>query len=218
MTGGTINLLIQITGSRIAQRERLAVKRQEDLATAFSAMVKIIKIFSAISNIRSDIKASLSNLNTKQIEVSDFWQVLLPFATIPPFQEFTNGESAFILSTKDRNLMLAAIELADVHNDFLKLVTVYSERREALTNSFDVEKMQGSHGSSHFDEEQMKKLTPRIIQLRTLTTAIISRSESDYDQAQRVFDRFKICCSRRFGSDFPPLEVDPQKPDPSISS
>ena len=72
VTGGAINLLIQITGIRIAQRERLAVKRQEDLATAFSAMVKIIKIFSAISNIRSDIKASLSNPNTKQIEVSDF--------------------------------------------------------------------------------------------------------------------------------------------------
>ena len=32
VTGGTINLPIQITGIRIAKRARLAVKRQEDLS------------------------------------------------------------------------------------------------------------------------------------------------------------------------------------------
>src|ERR1700743_3627494 len=53
VVGGIITFLIQINGVRIARNERPEAKLQDDLATALSAMVKIIKLLSNIGHIRS---------------------------------------------------------------------------------------------------------------------------------------------------------------------
>jgi hypothetical protein len=208
VTGGIINFLIQLNGIRIARTERLASKRQEDLAIAFSVMVKVIKMLSAIGHIRAEITAGQKRLEARKQGSTEFWQVMRPFGTMPSSVEFTSGESAFILSTKDHSLLLRALELVDVHNDFLKMVTIYSERREALTASFVAEEVNGNFVTSQPDQEEMKRLTPRIIEIRTLTDAMISRSKVDYDQARQVFDGLKSQCSKRFGKDFPVLEID----------
>jgi hypothetical protein len=212
VVGGTITLLIQINGVRIARNERLETKRQDDLATAFSAMVKVIKMLSNIGHIRAEIAAVRAEVGKPEAEgVVEFWQVMRPFGTMPPPVDFTTTESAFILSTKDRDLMLTAMELADVHNNFLGLVTAYSERREALASLFTVEAVHGNYATSALNQEETNRLMPRIIQIRSLTAAMISRGEQDYDQARLVFDHLKAYCSKRFGKDFPSFEITPEE-------
>jgi hypothetical protein len=209
--GGIITFLIQISGVRIARNERLEAKRQDDLATAFSAMVKIIKMLSNIGHIRTEIAAVQAKLGKPEAEGVEFWQVMPPFGTMPPPVDFTTSESAFILLTKDRDLMLTAMELADVHNNFLGLVTAYSERREALASLFTVGAVHGNYATSALNQEETNRLMPRIIQIRSLTAAMISQGEQDYDQAQRVFNHLKAYCSKRFGEEFPSFEITPEE-------
>jgi hypothetical protein len=211
VTGGIINLLIQVNGIRIARRERLATKRQEDLATAFSVMVKVIRMLSSIAQIRVEVSASQKRLEAKKEKNSELWKVMRPFGTMPSPVEFTNAESAFILSMKDHNLLLISLELIDVHNDFLKLVTAYSERRQSLTALLVPEEVNGQYVAGHLDHDEMTKLMPRIIELQTLTDAMIYRSKVDYDEAERVFNGLKTNSLKRFGKDFPVLEIDPEK-------
>ena len=219
VTGGIINLLIQSNGVRIARVERLAAKRQENLATAFSVMVKIIKMLSGIGHIKAEIAKSQAALDSRRKETpnTEFWQVLPPFGTLPRQVEFTNTECALILSTKNPDLMLAAIELCDIYNDLIDLISLYSDRREALTASFNIEELDGSYGSSYLDEEQKNQLMPRIIQLRSLTKAMVDRIYIDYDQAEQVFGHFKNYCSKQFDGDFPSFEIDAEKFGPATA-
>jgi hypothetical protein len=206
VVGGIISFLIQINGVRVARNERLAVKRQEDLANALAVMVKVIRMLSNLHHIREAIAESQARFATLG-PGREFWHAMLPFGTIPTSVEVTSGESAFILSTKDRDLMLAATELADAHNDFLRLVARYSERREALTATFAAEQVHGNSVISSVGPEELTRFMPRIIELRTLTAAMIPRSEEHFNQAQHVFNHLRAYGSARFGKDFPPLEI-----------
>jgi len=196
--------------SGLLRKERLAAKRQEDLATALSVTVKVIKMLSAVRQIRSEINAGHERLAARRQGNADLWQVVAPFGTMPPPVLFTSKESAFILSTKDRDVMLTTIGLAEVHNDLPKLVASYSERREALTSSFPVTQVNGNYVAHDFSPEETRKHMPRVIQLRSLTGAMILRSEKDYSDALSVFNHLKAYCVGRFGEDFPPLEIVPE--------
>ena len=48
--------LVQHSAIKAARRERLAVKQQADLATAFTTVVKVIKMYSNIQNVRGTLK------------------------------------------------------------------------------------------------------------------------------------------------------------------
>jgi hypothetical protein len=66
VVGGVITFLIQINGVRIARKERLDAKRQEDLQTARLAMVKVIRMLSNMRHIRSAILAAKETPATQE--------------------------------------------------------------------------------------------------------------------------------------------------------
>jgi hypothetical protein len=96
---------------------------------------------------------------------------------MPPPVEFTPSESAFIQSTGDRDLMLPAIELVDIYNDLLKLVTAYSERRGALTASFEAEEEHGNYVGSLFDQSAMRRLVQHGVEVKLDPAGNIKRDK-----------------------------------------
>ena len=126
VAGGLISFLIQVNAVRIARKERLAAKRQKDLAIGHLAMVKVIRMLSRISHIHDEIT---TNAKVAADKGKPLWQTLPPFATVSSQIEFADSERAFILATKEKALMGAGIELADVHNNLLQLVGSRSSAR-----------------------------------------------------------------------------------------
>jgi len=212
VVGGFISYLLQRQSAHEARQERLDAKRQENIATAFSTMVKVIKMLSSIAGIRFEVISASRRNSEMGMDNNGLWQNMPPYGTFPAPVEFDSREGAFILSTKDNDLMLKTLELADVYNDLVGLIRLYSERRVSLTSLFLIEEVQENHAISPFDQTQLQNMMPSIIGLRFLTEALTSRSEKDYQQARDVFDRLKNRCKEMFGKDFPPIEVESDHP------
>jgi hypothetical protein len=211
VVGGAINLLIQWHSIRAARADRRRAKRDKDLAAAFRVMVKTIQMLSHISHIRAQVVCAKRQHGAR--DAADLWMNMPAFGTMPTSVEFSDADTAFLLATGERGVMLEAIELADVHNDLLNLVAAYSAHRESLTSALPVESMQGRFGAASLDQSGMLKFGPVMVKVRDLMQAIVRRSEEDYIQSKRVYESLKSYCTNRFGKDFPPLEIIGQLPD-----
>jgi hypothetical protein len=203
--GGLISYLIQRSGIKASREERLAIKRQEDLAIAFSTMVKLITIMSNFKQIKEALDHAVSELapNTQ----GPMWLAIQPFATIPPHVEFTKEESAFIFSTKISNIMLAALELSNVYNDTRQLIERYGEKREALSAMIPVDSVTGNLAASCLDEVTLKTLIPLIVPVEMLADEMLNRRGRNFDGSVQTYDTLRKYCEKYFGGDFPKLEL-----------
>ena len=199
--------LVQHSATKAARRERLAVKQQADLATAFTTVVKVIKMYSNIQNVRGTLKWAEVRLKKPEFKGAQPWHVLPSFATFPPEVNFDEKEAAFLLSTKINDVILEALELADIYNDLRQLMRLYSERRAALTVSLPVEAMEGTLADTTLSNEETRKLIPQMTPLNTIFQAMASKIDQDYLQAKNVFDALRAYCGLRFGAEFPNLEI-----------
>ena len=125
---------------------------------------------------------------------------------------FDEKEAAFLLSTKINDVILEALELADIPNDLRRLMRLYSDRRAALTANLPVEAMEGTLADTTLSNEETQRLIPQMTPLNSIFQAMASKIDQDYLQAQ-VFDALRAYCGLRFGAEFPNLEInDPQMP------
>ncbi len=129
------------------------------------------------------------------------------FGTLPSPVVFTNTEGTFFLSSKEPALITSALELADVHNNLVHVLALYSERRERLTEGLAVSAVSGSYASHDFTAEQLQQMQPRLVALRGLVSTLVERREVDFAQALQVYEKLRHHCMRRFGSDFPVFEI-----------
>lgn len=111
---------------RAARDERLAAKKATELGTAFNVVAKVVKIFSYLRTIHAAVGQALGRLEEPGFNKERPWEALQPFATLPPEVVFTAEETAFLLSTGINALMLRTLELADVYNDLLAMLRLYS--------------------------------------------------------------------------------------------
>jgi hypothetical protein len=205
--GGLISVGIQIWGARATRKDRAEAKRQEDLATALSVTVQVIKMLSYVNETKVTIEEALSRLS--EAARSDAWQVGSPFISAPPNVIFTKEEAAFILTTRVDRLLLTALELADRYNDLIHMVAVYSERREFLTSLLPVDSVAGSQADSSLDPATQKILRPQMAQLNMLIDDMAKASATAYDMARQIFGLLKAHCEEKFGKEFPKLELEP---------
>jgi hypothetical protein len=212
VVAGTIAYILQSANNRQARNERLAGKRQEDLVLAFTTMVKVIKIMSHLTQIKDTLDECLA-IMPPNIGIMA-WTFVRPFAAMPPKVTFTKEESGFILSTHINALMLTALEIADVHNDTIVLMDKYSKRREELAELTPIESLHGDYAVTKSDPETMKALLPRVIPTNAILSALIERRSENHKQAVDVYTALKSHCEKRFGKDFPPIEMKPVENSP----
>ena len=112
-------------------------------------------------------------------------------ATFPPEVNFDEKEAAFLLSTKINDVILEALELADIYNDLRQLMRLYSDRRAALTASLPVEAMEGTLADTTLSNEETRRLIPQMTPLNNIFQAMASKIDQDYLQAKKVFDALR---------------------------
>jgi hypothetical protein len=207
IVGGLISFLLQIYGVKIAQRERLASKRQSDLATAFNVTVKVIKMMSNLRNLKKIVDQAVERLKTEAQTGGELWQFMLPVLTVPAEIKFSSEEAAFILSTGRKDLILKTLEFADIHNNFLHIVTAYALKREIFRQSCPVDTVQHDMTRSTVDQSTMNKLCPLIVELKSLANQMVERSAEDFNLATKIFESLKSHNESRFGKDFPKIQM-----------
>jgi hypothetical protein len=213
LIAGGATWLVQRSATREARRERLAAKQQADLAVAFTTVVKVIRMYTQIQSVRGTLKWAEVRLMMDDMKGAQPWHVLPPFATFPPEVNFDEKEIAFLLSTKINDVILTAIELADIYNDLRQLMRLYTDRRVALTIGLSVEAMEGTLGKSDMPTEETKRLLPQTTPLNGIFQAMTSKIDEDYLQAKTIFEELRAHCVARFGDEFPKLALkDPPMP------
>jgi hypothetical protein len=157
------------------------------LAIAFSVMVKVVKIVSYIGPIKALLDDGLSQL--PHLAGREPWQAVRPFGNTPAEVTFTQDEAAFILSTKEKRLMLATLELGDCYNDFLHMIALYSGKRETLTAALPVGAMTGNMAPSHLDAEALTRLRPQMFHVPAGTQFVPLRGTTPNESAlERIAD------------------------------
>ena len=102
--------------------------------------------------------------------------------------------------------MLTAIELADVYNDMLEMLRVYSRHRYDIMRELPAVVADGRLTNGPMDFETAIRLSPITVPLDGLFAALMGRIERDYSQAEMVFVMLRDHCVGRFGHDFPRME------------
>ena len=210
VVGGIITFGIQVNGVRIARQERVAAKRQEDLAAAYGTMVKLVKILTTFRHVAETMLEAKTMLETPRFKGVDLWQVTPPFGGLPAKVSFGEKEVAFVLSTNERGLMLAALELEDMQSNVIDLCVIYSQRREKMTETLTAMEMDGRIALTSFKPEDMAKIAPHVMPLNDLTAVLSGRTPGYVVNATRIFDEMLAHCRKRFGDDFPKLEISKQ--------
>jgi hypothetical protein len=216
---GVTSYLVQRTAVKAARNERLDAKREAEIAVAFNTVAKVIKMFSVFRTIRGVIREALARLGEPGFNLHRPWESLQPLATLPSEVSFTSEEVAFLLATKVNAVILKALELADVYNDLLQMLRLYSDKRAAFMSALPIVIVDGRIEVAPMDKETSLRMTPLTVPLNTLFAALVGRIETDYQQARTVFDLLRAHCVQRFGKDFPRLEVieeaAPDAPEPT---
>jgi hypothetical protein len=190
-----------------ARDERLAAKRQADLGAAFNVTAKVIKVFSYVRTIHGVVGVALGRLDEPGFNKARPWEALQPFATLPGEVVFTPEETAFLLSTGVNAIMLRTLEMADVYNDLLQHLRLYSDKRAAFMASMVPVITDGRIDLPPMDHETALKVAYITVPLQGLFGSLVSRIDEDFEQATDILNLLRAHCYQRFGRDFPRMEI-----------
>jgi hypothetical protein len=169
-------------------------------------MAKVIKMMSNFHNIMRLMDIAMARLKTDKFRDAEPWMAVQPFASRPPVVVFTDKEVVFALSTRRAGLSTEIIELQDMHNDFVELVNLYSDNRSALRDLMPTEPISGYFGRTELDQDKVRSLMPRLMELNSLIDAINQFGPSNLVLSKKLFATLEQFCTQRFGADFPKFE------------
>ena len=207
ITGGMITYLVQRTIAGWARRQRAIEREDNNLVIAISLALKALKIYSNILGIKEVIGEHQRQATQRYPNAQFDWTHLPPFVSKPPHVEYTLEERRFLV-TEMLGGAIEAIELPDIHNDLIQIVSVYSEQRIALAIKMPTQNQgKGFRGLSDLTPEQLSKLIPHFMMLDSLIQPMIDRSRDDLKQARAVFDNIMRVGKEKFGKRFPNFEI-----------
>lgn len=199
--GGLISFVLQERAADRTEKLERAREHDRELALAQTAMVKIIKILSALHLIRSHVHESMNLANAHgawhQKKMTFVKSIGNKLATI----EISADELRSIRLLGDDDLTNGVMDLDTVYNDLAALMDRYSADRSRLFNEFGAT-VTGEIATTNLDEKQAMLFMPRAAEVESLIVAIISRVQGDFDQANIALARLARAGQAKFGSKF----------------
>jgi hypothetical protein len=208
LVAGQLAFLIQWAGYRHAGRLEKTAKREADLTTAIAVLLKVSKMASNLWGIKQHMANALALAATENETGELSWEFVQPVAGKTLDVEFNDAERVFIV-TRLRSDFLGVLQLADVHNNLVDIMRIYSDRRIEVGTLLPVHAVSGTQATTNLLDEQLSLLMPRILSMQSLVTPLLKRSKQDMTQAISVFGSVRGVCVREFGKDFPNLVLDP---------
>jgi hypothetical protein len=208
LVGGLMTFLMQLLNYRRTGRLEKAARREADLTTGIAALLKVSKMASNIWGVKRHMATALALAAAEKAQGELTWEFVQPTVGKTPEVTFTDAERIFIVTRLPEDF-LDVLELADVHNNLVDVMQIYSDRRIELGALMHGHPAGGTMATTNLTREQFAQLAPRILSLQSLIGPLVARSRQDMTQAIAVFASVRGVCVREFGKDFPGLVLDP---------
>lgn len=179
--GGAINFVIQKAARKEAKKQRDDDRLDVRKARAYSLLFKLLRIDSDLHSLRKTLVACFDETKTKNFK-GEPWQIVQPIANIPDAVKFSAEEMALVLSMED-TIFNQIATLDERHKSTIVLFEMYRDRRWATTEKFGAT-MTGNLGVTGLTQEQVMWLAPRAVELNSLATAMLERTEVDAKEAR----------------------------------
>jgi hypothetical protein len=190
-----VSYLLQRNSFAEARRQKEADRFEVRKAQAYSLFFKMIRIHSTIVITGAAISESLAKAKAKSLEGA-LWQIVIPFANLPPRVKFSSDEMALLLSL-DYNLFNDVGPYDDVHNSLLDQIELYGVKRGALMEKFGA-KMTGTVGVTNLTQSDVDWMAPRTVELNGLVSSIINRIEHDSAESKGLLERIHALFVKEF--------------------
>ncbi|MEQ1717918.1 MAG: hypothetical protein ABL907_18410 [Hyphomicrobium sp.] len=179
--GGAIAGIIQYFTLRHQTSEQDKIRRQKHKALGRSLTFKLMRLTSDLHAINTHLAES-QKLSTSEMK-NDPWSYVLPIANLPDRIKFLENEIALVMEGNNA-LATDLLDIEATHASSLQLLQKYADIRQLLTEKMPPSQLDGNTGSTDLNAEQLAALRPRMIELNSIISALISRSQADLDLAK----------------------------------
>lgn len=190
-----VSYLLQRNSFAEARQQKEADRYETRKAQAYSLFFKMIRMHSTIVIMGVGISESIAKARAAKFE-GTLWQIVIPFANLPPRVKFSSEEMALLLSL-DYNLFNDVGPYDDIHNSLLDQIELYGVKRGALMEKFGA-KMTGSLGTTGLTKADADWMAPRTVELNSLIDSIIKRIEQDSAESKALLERMHALFVKEF--------------------
>lgn len=187
--------LLQRNSFAEARRLKAQEKFDERKALGLTLFHKMIRIASTLSILKLHLDESFAHAKTQKI-TGQPWQIISPIATFPDRVKFTPEELTFLMLL-DKDLFSDMGPFDDIHNTLLESFQLYSNKRSALTDTFEAE-MRGNVGAVALTPAQVQRIAPKAAELNVLVEGILERSNQDSREAWELLGRLRNSLNKEF--------------------
>lgn len=185
LVGGAINYYLQAKQRSIQRR-----------ATAFSMLVKLVKITSNIKNLGKSIQDDIDG--AKDASGLEPWQLVLPVTNLPEPVRFSSDELALLLDL-DNGLFNRIADLDELHQAVVSLFSGYAKLRLEVQAKVGGAEMEGRAGTSRVSEEIRLWMGPKRVEMNDIIGAMIRFTKNDGDAAVKGLFDFQKLISKKLG-------------------
>jgi hypothetical protein len=162
VVGGAISFLLQWYGNSRDQRLKEAERREKRKERAQTLLVRMIAIFSHISNLTQYAEEANEKRNTP-LGLVEPWQTYLPIATMPPSIEFTAEEMSLLFSLKNDDLFNDMIVYDQVYRNTLDLFARMNNLKTRLMDELPVNFDEKHHGLTVLELDEFRTFRTQMI-------------------------------------------------------
>lgn len=206
VVGGCIALAVQMVGLRETRRAREIDRNQVRQALGTGLLLKMIRVYSNIHHIKMHFDEAFSSPRAK--EIPEPWAFVLPLANPPLHVHFDPNELSVLLSLKDNAVFGSVVEMDNIHNGLVQLVTTMAEQRRALLEKLPAQGGIGPTFEAVLTEEQAAPLRPWVYQVNDLILQARERTNIDAARADAALDGLQRVLREKLGLPYTVQKID----------
>lgn len=184
--GGAISLLLAKQSSKETVKRDAAAKRERQRAEAFRSLLNAQHIYSDLVGIQSLIHESLNQANEAgMVSMPNWTKVVAPVGVFERIPIDTNDLVIF-MEAKEPDVINDLREISMQHATVCTAMKLYADLRTQLKDHMVVEETKGNVHSSMLTADELKRLSPRFLEMESLLTSVTSRLPGYISKAKSV--------------------------------
>lgn len=197
VVGGIITYMVQMIALREARKQRTEDAQMRQKALGYALLFKMTSLYSHLRGLRSQIDKASAQANAAGFR-GEMWQYVLPTVNLPDHIHFTTDEMVMLLALKNNDLFNELAAMDERHNTTLIGFAAYSDSRMKL-GSMLPSLMHGNVGTAELNDEQMRVVRPRMVEVNSLIEALYVQCQSQEREAWDVLTRLNVALASSVG-------------------
>lgn len=184
---------------------------RQDVGRATSAIVKLSRMTSGLSMLRSHIHKCLSEANERGDWSRPNNTFIIPIGNNLNEIELSPDEVAVLIQTVKPSMIGDLLLSEVIFNDLIGVYNRYASERTDLIRT-TITSTEGGSAVAEAGGSEGAQLRVRTRELEDLASALVQRVQDDFELCYQVSVDASEACRLRFGKSFPPLYIKDHSP------